>query len=116
MGKGKRSLSINHFTSSILEKSLLASKKLEPLPTVADVVSKTVGSLHLSGVTYCRWSTKIIAYVERAAPAKTPLFSREILMRGVAVVVVGYPATAIAEVRARFCISAAHTKDDLEFG
>ncbi|KAI8072173.1 pyridoxal phosphate-dependent transferase [Gilbertella persicaria] len=48
-------------------------------------------------------------------PAKIPLFSRELLKRGIAIVVVGYPATPIAEARARFCISAAHTKKDLDF-
>ncbi len=33
--------------------------------------------------------------------------------RGVCVVVVGYPATPIVESRARFCLSASHTKEDL---
>jgi len=47
-------------------------------------------------------------------PAKMPGFSRNMLKRGVAVVVVGAPATHMNESRARFCISAAHTKDDLE--
>lgn len=40
-------------------------------------------------------------------------FSRELLKRGIAVVVVGYPATPIISARARFCISASHTKHDL---
>ncbi|KAL1922662.1 uncharacterized protein VTP21DRAFT_10201 [Calcarisporiella thermophila] len=48
-------------------------------------------------------------------PAKIPAFSRELLKRGVAVVVVGYPATPIITSRARFCISASHTRKDLEF-
>ncbi|KAL7753625.1 serine palmitoyltransferase component [Sorochytrium milnesiophthora] len=47
-------------------------------------------------------------------PAKIPAFSRECLRRGVAVVVVGYPATPIVSSRVRFCLSAAHTKDDLD--
>lgn len=34
--------------------------------------------------------------------------------RGVCVVVVGYPATPIVESRARFCLSASHTREDLE--
>jgi serine palmitoyltransferase len=42
-------------------------------------------------------------------------FSRECLKRGLAVVVVGYPATPIITSRARFCISAAHTREDLDF-
>lgn len=48
-------------------------------------------------------------------PAKLSAFSRECLKRGVAVVVVGFPATPVILSRARFCISAAHTKEDLEY-
>jgi len=47
-------------------------------------------------------------------PGKIPAFSRECLKRGLAVVVVGFPATPLLFARTRFCISAAHTKDDLE--
>jgi serine palmitoyltransferase len=47
-------------------------------------------------------------------PAKMPGFSRESLKRGLAVVVVGSPATEIIESRVRFCLSAAHTIEDLE--
>ncbi|KAF6017867.1 SPTLC2 [Bugula neritina] len=42
-------------------------------------------------------------------PAKVGAFGREMLKRGVATVVVGFPATPIIESRARFCLSAAHT-------
>ncbi|KAI8908079.1 pyridoxal phosphate-dependent transferase, partial [Entophlyctis helioformis] len=48
-------------------------------------------------------------------PAKIPAFSREMLDRGIAVVVVGYPATPIITSRVRFCLSAAHTMEDLEY-
>ena len=41
-------------------------------------------------------------------------FSRETLKRGIASVIVGFPATGIVESRARFCISAAHTKEQLD--
>ena len=41
-------------------------------------------------------------------------FSRECLKRGLATVVVGFPATPIIESRARFCLSAAHTKEMLD--
>lgn len=41
-------------------------------------------------------------------------FSREMLKRGIAVVVVGYPATPIISSRARFCLSSAHTREDLD--
>ncbi len=48
-------------------------------------------------------------------PAKIPAFSREMLERGIAVVVVGYPATPIITSRVRFCVSAAHTMEDLDY-
>jgi len=41
-------------------------------------------------------------------------FSRECVQHGLATVVVGFPATPIIEARARFCLSAAHTKDMLD--
>jgi len=47
-------------------------------------------------------------------PAKLPAFSREMLRRKIACVVVGYPATPLVTSRARFCVSSAHNKDDLD--
>lgn len=47
-------------------------------------------------------------------PTKIAAFSRECLKRGLAVVVVGFPAVPILNSRARFCISAGHTRDDLD--
>lgn len=47
-------------------------------------------------------------------PGKIAAFSREALARDLAVVVVGYPATPIDAARVRFCISASHTRADLE--
>uniref|UniRef100_A0A4W4H6L9 serine C-palmitoyltransferase n=1 Tax=Electrophorus electricus TaxID=8005 RepID=A0A4W4H6L9_ELEEL len=47
-------------------------------------------------------------------PAKIGAFVREMLKRNIGVVVVGFPATPIIESRARFCISAAHTKETLD--
>ncbi|KAL4880109.1 pyridoxal phosphate-dependent transferase [Aspergillus karnatakaensis] len=47
-------------------------------------------------------------------PAKMSAFSREMLRRKISVVVVTYPATPLELSRARFCVSAAHTKDDLD--
>lgn len=47
-------------------------------------------------------------------PGKIAAFSRECLKRGLATVVVGFPATPIIESRARFCLSAAHTKDMID--
>jgi serine palmitoyltransferase len=47
-------------------------------------------------------------------PAKMPAFSHEMLKRKISVVIVGYPATPLISSRARFCVSAAHNKDDLD--
>jgi serine palmitoyltransferase len=47
-------------------------------------------------------------------PAKMLAFSHEMLKRKISVVVVGYPATPLISSRARFCVSAAHNKDDLD--
>jgi serine palmitoyltransferase len=47
-------------------------------------------------------------------PDKIATFSRLCLDRGLAVVVVGYPAVPVLFERVRFCISAAHTIDQLE--
>lgn len=46
---------------------------------------------------------------------KLPLLSRRCLERGLAIVVVGYPATPLLEARVRFCVSAAHTRADLQY-
>ncbi len=47
-------------------------------------------------------------------PTKIAAFSRECLKRGLAVVVVGFPAVPILMSRARFCISAGHTREELD--
>uniref|UniRef100_A0A6U4JLL5 serine C-palmitoyltransferase n=1 Tax=Hemiselmis andersenii TaxID=464988 RepID=A0A6U4JLL5_HEMAN len=46
-------------------------------------------------------------------PSKIPAFSRECLERKLAVVVVGFPATPLIKSRVRFCLSAAHSEEDL---
>lgn len=48
-------------------------------------------------------------------PAKIAEFSRLCLEKGLAVVVVGYPATPILLNRVRLCMSASHTFRDVEF-
>jgi len=48
-------------------------------------------------------------------PAKISAFSREAFERGIAVVVVGYPATPLLLSRTRFCVSAGHTREDLDW-
>jgi len=47
-------------------------------------------------------------------PTKIAAFSRECFKRGLAVVVVGFPAVPLLMARARFCISAGHTREDLD--
>jgi serine palmitoyltransferase len=47
-------------------------------------------------------------------PGKMPAFSHEMLKRKISVVIVGYPATPLISSRARFCVSAAHNKDDMD--
>ena len=47
-------------------------------------------------------------------PAKIPALVNGLLERGVASVGVGFPATEMTEERARFCVSAGHTKEMLD--
>ena len=49
-------------------------------------------------------------------PAKIKDISRICLQKGVAIVVVGYPACPIDACRIRFCVSAGHTDADIEKG
>ncbi|CAH8386350.1 unnamed protein product [Eruca vesicaria subsp. sativa] len=46
-------------------------------------------------------------------PAKIPAFSRKCLRENVAVVVVGFPATPLLLAKARICISASRSREDL---
>ena len=46
-------------------------------------------------------------------PSKIAAFSRECKARGLAMTVVGFPATEVIASRARICVSAAHTTDDI---
>jgi serine palmitoyltransferase len=48
-------------------------------------------------------------------PGKVTSFSRELLKKKIAVVVVGFPATSIVEARARICLSASHTREMLDY-
>ena len=47
-------------------------------------------------------------------PTKISMFSRMCLERNVAVVVVGFPAVPLNAARTRICISAAHSKEQLD--
>ena len=48
-------------------------------------------------------------------PGKICSTSRLLLERGIALVVVGFPATPLLSARARVCISASHTIEDLDW-
>ncbi|CBN76133.1 Serine palmitoyltransferase [Ectocarpus siliculosus] len=48
-------------------------------------------------------------------PAKLSAFSKDCYDRGMAVVVVGFPATPLLAGRTRICISAGHSREDLEY-
>ncbi|XP_075383951.1 serine palmitoyltransferase 3 [Tenrec ecaudatus] len=47
-------------------------------------------------------------------PGKVAAFARHLLERKIGVVVVGFPATPLADARARICMSAAHTRENLD--
>ncbi|KAF4624149.1 hypothetical protein G7Y89_g14024 [Cudoniella acicularis] len=47
-------------------------------------------------------------------PGKLPAFSREMLKRGISVVIAGYPATPLLTARVRLCVSASHNKEDMD--
>jgi len=66
--------------------------------------------LHVMG----DWGSPIVP-VMLYNPSKICAFSRECLDRGVAVVVVGFPASPLLLGRTRFCISAAHTREELDY-
>ena len=77
---------------------------------------RSMGDKLLCGFTFCRLlsalgfiRTLIIVFL-----FPTRAFSREMLKRKIGVVVVGFPATPITEARARFCVSAAHTRAMLD--
>ncbi|KAK9369549.1 pyridoxal phosphate-dependent transferase [Lipomyces kononenkoae] len=72
-----------------------------------------LGLKRLGFITYGHDDSPIIPLM-LYAPAKMPAFSREMLKRKIAVVVVGYPATPLVTSRVRFCVSAALNKDDLD--
>lgn len=48
-------------------------------------------------------------------PGKISSTSRLLFERGIAMVVVGFPATPLLSARARICISASHSREDLDW-
>ncbi|KAI9051410.1 hypothetical protein LZ554_004457 [Drepanopeziza brunnea f. sp. 'monogermtubi'] len=72
-----------------------------------------LGLKRLGYITYGHDDSPIIP-IMLYNPAKMPAFSHEMLRRKISVVIVGYPATPLVSSRARFCVSAAHNKDDMD--
>lgn len=64
--------------------------------------------------TYGDWDSPVVP-IMIYHPSRIAAFSRMCYERGVAVVVVGFPATPLLLGRARVCLSAAHTREDLDF-
>lgn len=59
------------------------------------------------------WDSPIIPLL-LYTPSKVPAFSRNLLEDNIGVVVVGFPATPFYGARARLCISASHTREQLQ--
>ncbi|KAK4154193.1 pyridoxal phosphate-dependent transferase [Chaetomidium leptoderma] len=72
-----------------------------------------LGLKRLGFITYGHDDSPIISIV-LFHPGKMSAFSHEMLKRKISVVVVGYPATPLISSRARFCVSAAHNKQDMD--
>ncbi|AEO57918.1 hypothetical protein MYCTH_2080075 [Thermothelomyces thermophilus ATCC 42464] len=72
-----------------------------------------LGLKRLGFITYGHDDSPIIPIV-LYNPGKMSAFSHEMLKRKISVVIVGYPATPLISSRARFCISSAHNKEDMD--
>ena len=84
--------------------------KIKQLHKVSDYIRKTLRRLGFS--TLGEKGTAIIP-VLIGLPAKFPVVSRELLKRGFACVVVGFPAVPIGTGRIRLCLSSNHTMDQI---
>lgn len=90
----------------------IGQKKLTALRKNANYFRK--GLIEMGAHTIGDWDSPVVPVIF-GMPALLGYFSRECLKRNLAVVVVGYPATPLLLTRSRFCISAAHTKEDLDY-
>ncbi len=63
----------------------------------------------------CACGAMPVSHTQVYHPIKLPVLSRVCLERRIAMVVVGFPATALLLTRARVCISASHTPEDLDY-
>lgn len=77
-----------------------------------------ISVLHIKGndnIVKCGSCGGVVCFALRLMlPLRFRAFGREMLKRNIGTVVVGFPATPIIESRARFCISAAHTREMLD--
>jgi len=89
----------------------LGQKKLKAIRDNSNFFRQGIKDMGLE--CYGDWDSPIIP-VMLYNPAKIAAFSRECFSRKMAVVVVGFPATPLMLSRARFCISAGHSRKDLE--
>lgn len=93
-----------------LDGSDIGMHKIDQLRNNSIFFREQLAKMHVQ--TLGDWDSPVIP-IMLYNPAKIAAFSRECLDRGLAVVVVGFPATPLLLSRARICISAAHTRDDL---
>lgn len=70
--------------------------------------NKVISHIPFFAVEFCHVSVNLLLNLSLRA------FARHLLNRKIGVVVVGFPATPLAEARARFCVSAAHTQEMLD--
>ena len=86
-------------------------ERIDKLVKNSDFVRRelTERGLHVIG----DYGTAVIPFV-LGHPGKMPAISRMCLKYGLAIVVVGFPATPLLSSRVRLCISAAHEMDDLK--
>lgn len=70
--------------------------------------NKVISHIPFFAVEFCYLSVNLLLNLSLRA------FARHLLERKIGVVVVGFPATPLAEARARFCVSAAHTREMLD--
>lgn len=89
----------------------LGRRKITALHSNANLFRE--GMLKMGCHVMGNWDSPVVP-VMLYSPAKLAAFSRECYKRGLAVVVVGFPATPLLLGRARFCISAAHTREQIE--
>jgi len=86
-------------------------QRLQRLKDNSNYVRK--GLIDLGYHTLGDWDSPIIPLL-LYTPAKVPSFSRCMLEENVGIVVVGFPATPFYGPRARLCISASHTREQLD--